>query len=67
MRTPDGNIEIDVSGKKAGRGAYLCQAWECWEEVLKGNRLEHALRNNLAQQNKEQLIEKAKDLLKGAN
>lgn len=65
--TSDGNIEIDISGKKAGRGAYLCPVWECWEAGLKGNRLEHALRSHLTHDNREQLIKYAKDQLKGAN
>ncbi len=64
--TPDGNVEIDTGGRKAGRGAYLCQKWECWETGLKGNRLEHALRSHLAQDNREQLIKYARNLLKGA-
>ncbi len=67
VRTPDGNIEIDTSGKKAGRGTYLCSVWECWETGLKGNRLEHTLRSHLTQDNRKQLIEDAKELLKGAN
>lgn len=67
VHTPDGNIEIDTSGKKAGRGAYLCPVWECWEAGLKGNRLEHALCSRLTQDNREQLITYAKDRLKGAN
>ena len=67
VRTLDGNIEVDSSGKKAGRGAYLCRAWECWEVGLKGNRLEHALRGHLTQDNREQLINYAKELQKGAN
>ena len=67
VHTLDGNIEIDTSGKKAGRGAYLCPARECWEAGLKGNRLEHTLRSHLTQDNRKQLIEDAKELLKGAN
>ena len=67
MHTPDGNIEIDSNGKKAGRGTYLCRDWKCWETRLKDNRLEYALRSSLTQDNREQLIEQAKDLLKGAD
>ena len=67
VRTPAGNIEIDDSGKKPGRGTYLCKAWECWETGLKGNRLEHALRGSPTKDNRDQLTEQAKDLLKGAN
>ena len=67
VRTHEGNIEIDASGKKAGRGAYLCRLWECWKVGLKDNRLEHTLRSRLTQDDREQLINHAKDLLKGAN
>jgi len=63
VRTPDGNVEVDISGKKAGRGAYLCRAPECWEVGVKGGRLEHALRTSLNQDNRQQLIRYGKDLV----
>ena len=66
VNTTDG-IEIDYSGKKAGRGAYLCRAQECWEAGLKGNRLEYTLRSSLTRDNREQLIKHSKKLLGGAN
>jgi len=43
----DGKIEIDTSGKKPGRGAYLCYAPECWDKGLKKGRIEYALRGRL--------------------
>lgn len=67
VHTPNSNVEIDSRGKKVGRGAYLCRVLECWEAGLKGNRLEHALRSHLTEDNREQLIKQAKNLLKGAN
>ena len=67
VRTPDGKIEVDDSGKKTGRGAYLCREWECWQTGLKGNRLEHTLRGSVTQEDREKLINYAKDLIKGAN
>ena len=67
VHTLDSSIEIDTGGKKAGRGAYLCRSWECWENGLKGNRLEYALRSRLTQVTREQLKRQAGDLLKGAN
>ena len=30
VRVSDGSVEVDTSGKKAGRGAYLCRVEECW-------------------------------------
>jgi len=60
----DGNIEVDASGKKAGRGAYLCQSPQCWQTGLKGGRLEYALRTTLTPDNREQLIRYGEDLVK---
>ena len=62
VRISDGGVEVDVSGKKAGRGAYLCQSPECWETGLKGSRLERALRTTLTQDNRGQLVRYGKDL-----
>jgi predicted RNA-binding protein YlxR (DUF448 family) len=64
VRTPEGNIEIDTNGKKAGRGAYLCPTRECWEAALKGSRLEHAFRGSLTRDSRELLSRYGKDLLK---
>ena len=63
VRISDGNVEVDTTGKKAGRGAYLCRAQECWEAGVKTGRLEHTLRTSLTQDNREQLIRYGKDLL----
>jgi predicted RNA-binding protein YlxR (DUF448 family) len=41
VRTPDGHVLLDPSGKKSGRGAYLCAKRSCWEPALKKGRLEH--------------------------
>jgi len=40
VRTPDGHVQLDATGKKAGRGAYLCAKLSCWENALKRKRLE---------------------------
>lgn len=63
VRISNGSIEIDTGGKKAGRGAYLCRAQECWEIGLKGNRLEHVLRTTITPDNREQLIKHGETLL----
>ena len=41
VRTPDGHVLLDATGKKAGRGAYLCAKLSCWENALKRKRLEN--------------------------
>ena len=63
VRISDGSVELDTSGKKAGRGAYLCRAQDCWEIGLKGGRLEYTLRTTLTQDNREQLVKQGEILL----
>lgn len=41
VRTPEKNIEIDLTGKKNGRGAYICKNEECLKKVVKSKRLEN--------------------------
>jgi predicted RNA-binding protein YlxR (DUF448 family) len=41
VRTPAGHVELDPTGKKAGRGTYLCARRSCWDLALKKGRLEH--------------------------
>ena len=43
VRTPEGAIEIDRSGRMNGRGAYLCGRRECLEKAIKTRALERAL------------------------
>lgn len=40
VRTPLGRVELDATGKKAGRGTYLCARRSCWHLALKKGRLE---------------------------
>ncbi len=45
VRTPENRVEADPTGKKSGRGAYLCRRRECWDAALEGRgRLEQALK-----------------------
>lgn len=48
VRLPEGGIEIDPSGKRSGRGAYVCDNPACWDKVLTTNVLEKALRTPLS-------------------
>jgi len=50
-------VEIDLSGKKAGRGVYLCPSPGCWEMGLKKNRLDQALRTKISPEKWAQLAE----------
>lgn len=43
LRTPEGEIQIDRTGKKSGRGAYLCRSGACLAKAVKARRLQSAL------------------------
>jgi uncharacterized protein len=47
VRTPDGRVILDPTGRQAGRGAYLCAAGSCWTAALKKHSLERALETPL--------------------
>ncbi len=40
VRTPQGRVELDPTGKKSGRGAYLCAKRSCWDLALRKGVLE---------------------------
>jgi uncharacterized protein len=52
VRTASGNVEVDETGKKSGRGAYLCRTKECWNRALKGKVLEYALKTAITSEDK---------------
>ncbi len=47
VRTAEGRVEVDPTGRKAGRGAYLCADPDCWELGIKRDRLGRALRTKV--------------------
>jgi uncharacterized protein len=48
VRTPAGAVEIDPTGKRNGRGAYLCVDPECWERAIRSGALANALKTTIA-------------------
>ena len=59
VRTPEGVVMVDKTGKHNGRGAYLCPQRRCWETALARQHLERALRVALTAETKAQLLEYA--------
>jgi predicted RNA-binding protein YlxR (DUF448 family) len=53
VRTTDGNVRFDPSGRMPGRGAYICP--ECLKDGLKTRALEHTLKTTLTRSDVEQL------------
>ena len=43
VRTPAGDVKVDLTGKVSGRGAYVCAEAPCIERGVRGGRLSHAL------------------------
>ncbi len=43
LRTPDGDVVLDLTGKQSGRGAYICKSAECLKKARKKQRLESSL------------------------
>lgn len=52
VRVADGRVEVDETGKKPGRGAYLCRDRECWDKAMKSRVLEYALKTAITAENK---------------
>lgn len=40
VKAPEGTVSLDFTGKKSGRGAYICKSAECLEKARKSRRLE---------------------------
>ena len=47
VRSPEGEISLDATGKASGRGAYLCHRAECLQKAKKTRRLEAALSSKI--------------------
>ena len=43
VRTPEGNVQLDFSGKLNGRGAYICPKAECLKKARKAKSLDRSL------------------------
>lgn len=56
VRSPEGKISLDKTGKKAGRGAYVCPDKECIAKAVKGKRLDKALDKTISQDIYEMLL-----------
>ncbi len=43
VRAPDGSVSLDLTGRKSGRGAYVCKDVECLKKCRKAKRIERSL------------------------
>ncbi len=57
VRTPEGTVELDPTGRKNGRGAYLCRNAACLKKALKSKALGRALKTEIPEGTAEALEE----------
>lgn len=57
VKNKEGEVSIDFTGKKPGRGAYVCKNIECFEKAYKTKRLSKNLESNIS----EEIYTKLKD------
>lgn len=59
LRTPDGQVVLDLTGKMSGRGAYICKSSACFKKARKSRRIESSLGCSIS----EELYEKMEEEL----
>ncbi len=64
VRSPEGEVTLDPTGKKAGRGAYVCRSAQCLRRALKQKQLDRALEVRLDEAVSGQLSATLESLLK---
>lgn len=62
IRTPEGDFLLDATGKKNGRGAYLCPSRECLDKVRKNKGLERSFKQAIPKEVYEALEKEMEDI-----
>lgn len=57
VASPNGAVEVDLTGKRPGRGAYVCRDPACSPAALRRGRLERALRTQVGDQQMKALVQ----------
>ena len=50
LKTAEGDITLDLTGRKNGRGAYLCHSAECMKKARKNKGLERSFKMNIPEE-----------------
>ena len=67
VRSPEGQVSLDATGKKAGRGAYCCYQAECLGRALKQGQLSRQLEVQLTPEVEQSLRDTMQQLLTQEN
>ena len=57
VRSSEGEISVDLTGKKNGRGAYICHDAECLKKAKKAGRLERSFECQISEEIYERLMQ----------
>lgn len=61
VRSPEGEISLDKTGKKSGRGAYVCADVKCVTKAFKEKRIEKALERPITEEIYQKILEDLND------
>ncbi|MBQ2758910.1 MAG: YlxR family protein [Clostridia bacterium] len=61
VKSPEGEISVDLTGKKNGRGAYICHDIKCLNSAQKAKRLERAFECSIPEEVYERLTKELSD------
>ena len=66
VRSADGEVSFDASGRKAGRGAYVCSL-ECFDSACKSKRIARALKTNVSEADADLMRNQIEQSLRSVN
>lgn len=61
VKSPDGEVSLDLTGKKSGRGAYVCKNRECLKKARKKKAFERAFQMQISEDVYNKLEEEMKN------
>ena len=56
VKSPDGEVSLDLTSKASGRGAYICKNAECLQKAKKSHRIDKAFEMTIPESVYEQMI-----------
>lgn len=62
VRSPEGEVSLDPTGRKPGRGAYVCKSAECLQRAIKQKQIERAFGCALSEETKAALTQTLADM-----
>ena len=55
VRSPEGKVGVDLTGKRSGRGTYVCPRPECWSLALRSGSLTKVLKTEISADDRAEL------------